>query len=161
MEEKNREEERSIFVERQRVTLGLKLVGTFATVYYGLYFLFMVYLGIFYNTVYDPAYFGDTINEQSGSAVLLAFITRTTLLGMIIASLIMMFRKRRHGKSIFLACTIILLVIQILTTTPPAWISYVIETLLALIIAPLKIVRKFNERIAEETQKINNTPKED
>lgn len=156
----DKEKETSIFVERQRVTLGIKLVGTFATVYYGLFFLFMVYLGIFYNTVYDPAYLHDTVNEQNGSMMLISFITRTLLLGVILVSLIMMFKKKRHGKFIFLVCTVILIAFQICTTTPPAWSSYVIEALLALIMAPLKVVKKFNERIVEETQKINNIKKE-
>lgn len=97
MEDKEKEE--SIFVERQRVTLGVKLVGTFAIVYYGLYFLFMIYLGIFYNTVYDPAYLHETVNEQNGSAMLISFITRTLLLGVIIASLIMMFKKNVTASS--------------------------------------------------------------
>lgn len=156
----NKEKLQNIFVERQRVTLGLKLVGTFAIVYYGLFFLFMIYLGIFYNTVYDPSYLGDTINEQKGTAVLISYIARTLLLGLIIASLIMMFKKLRYGKLIFLICTVILIVFQILTTDPPAWSSYVIEALLALIMAPLKVVKKFNERIVEETQKINIIKKE-
>lgn len=158
MEDKEKEE--SIFVERQRVTLGVKLVGTFAIVYYGLYFLFMIYLGIFYNTVYDPAYLHETVNEQNGSAMLISFITRTLLLGVIIASLIMMFKKKRYGKFIFLICTVVLIAFQFFTTTPPAWISYIIEATLTLIMAPLKVVRKFNERIIEETQKINIIKKE-
>lgn len=149
----NKEKETSIFVERQQVSLGIKLVGTFAIVYYGLFFLFMVYLGIFYNTVYDPAYLPDTVNDQNGSATLISFITRTVFLGVILASLIMMLCKKRYGKLIFLICTVILITFQILTTTPPAWFSYVIEALLALVMAPLKVVKKFNERIIEETQK--------
>lgn len=156
----SKEKETSIFIERKRVTLGIKLVGAFAIVYYGLFFLFMIYLGIFYNTVYDPSYLGDTINEQRGTAVLISYITRTLLLGLIIASLIMMFKKKRHGKFIFLVCTIILIVFQIVTTDPPAWSSYIIEAMLALIMAPLKVVRKFNEKIVEETQKINIIKKE-
>jgi len=151
----NKEKLQDIFVERQRVTLGLKLVGTFAIVYYGLFFLFMVYLGIFYNTVYDPSYLGNTVNEQRGTAVLISYIVRTLLLGLIIASLIMMFCKKRSGKYIFLIGTVVLIVIQIVTTDPPAWSSYILEALLTLTIAPLKVVRKFNEKIVEETQKIN------
>lgn len=156
----DKEKDTSIFVERQHVTLGMKLVGTFATVYYGLFFLFMIYLGFFYNTVYDPAYLVDTINEQNGTAVLISYISRTFLLGVILASLVMMFKKKRYGKLIFLVCTVLLIVIQILTTDPPAWSSYIIETLMTLIIAPLKVVKKFNEKIVEETQKINIIKKE-
>jgi len=155
-----KEKETGIFVERQQVSLGIKLAGTFAIVYYGLFFLFMLYLGIFYNTVYDPSYLHDTVNDQNGSAMLVSFITRTVLLGVIIASLIMMFMKKRYGKYIFLICTVILIIFQILTTTPPAWISYIIEALVTLIIAPLKVVKKFNERIIEETHKINVKIKE-
>lgn len=156
----NKEKETSIFVERQRVTLGIKLVGTFAIVYYCLFFLFMVFLGISYKSVYDPAYLDETVNGQNETAVLISYIINTALLGLIITSLIMMFKKGRYGKSIFLICTVLLIVFQIITTDPPAWSSYVIEALLALIMAPLKVVRKFNERIVEETQKINNIKKE-
>lgn len=155
-----KEKEKSIFVERQRVSLGIKLVGTFAIVYYGLFFLFMLYLGVFYNTVYDPAYLHDTVNDQNGLAMLISFITRTLLLGVIIASLIMMFKKKRYGKFIFLVCTVILITFQVLTTNPPAWSSYILEAMLALIMAPLKVVKKFNERLVEETQKINIKIKE-
>lgn len=155
----NKEKETSIFVERQRVTLGIKLVGTFAIVYYCLFFLFMVFLGISYKSVYDPAYFDETVNEQNGTVVLISYIINTVLLGLIITSLIMMFKKGRYGKSIFLICTVLLIAFQIITTDPPAWSSYVIEALLALIMAPLKVVKKFNERIVEETQKINSINK--
>ena len=156
----NKEKETSIFVERQRVTLGIKLVGTFAIVYYCLFFLFMVFLGISYKSVYDPAYLDETVNGQNETAVLISYIINTALLGLIITSLIMMFKKGRYGKSIFLICTVLLIAFQIITTDPPAWSSYVIEALLALIMAPLKVVKKFNERIVEETQKINNIKKE-
>ena len=53
--------------------------------------------------------------------------------------------------------TIIFIACQIFTTYPPAWLSYILEISMALIIAPLKVVRKINERITEGIQTTNQT----
>ena len=42
---------KGLFVERKHVTLGVKLVVTFAMTYYILYFLLLSYIVITYNTI--------------------------------------------------------------------------------------------------------------
>ena len=51
--------------------------------------------------------------------------------------------------------TILLVVCQFYTTFPPAWEVYILEILIVLIIAPLRVISKFTDIIQTETQKIN------
>ena len=148
-------EKRSIFQERTHVTLGMKLVCTFAITYYILFFSFMTYIVITYNTVFDEAYFDENMNDLVMSHHFTIFFVKWILLALIIMSLFLVFFKKRWGKLLFMLFTILLLVLQIYTTYPPAWISYILEIALVLIIAPLRVISKFTERIQNETQKIN------
>ena len=148
-------EKRSIFQERTHVTLGMKLVCTFAITYYILFFSFMTYIVITYNTVFDEAYFDENMNDLVMSHHFTIFFVKWILLALIITSLFLVFFKKRWGKFMFMLFTILLLVLQINTTYPPAWISYILEIALVLIIAPLRVISKFTERIQNETQKIN------
>lgn len=148
-------EKRSIFQERTHVTLGMKLVCAFAITYYILFFSFMTYIVITYNTVFDEAYFDENMNNLVMSHHFTIFLAKWILLALIITSLFLVFFKKRWGKFLFMLFTILLLVLQINTTYPPAWISYILEIALVLIIAPLRVISKFTERIQNETQKIN------
>ena len=51
--------------------------------------------------------------------------------------------------------TIVLVAIQMQTTFPPAWLTYILEIAIVLIIAPLRVVAKITDIIQTETQKIN------
>ena len=123
---------KGLFVERKHVTLGVKLVVTFAMTYYILYFLLLSYIVITYNTVFDRAYFAENLSDTVVAYHYALFIT-------------------------FMSFTIIFIACQIFTTYPPAWLSYILEISMALIIAPLKVVRKINERITEGIQTTNQT----
>ena len=72
-----------------------------------------------------------------------------------ITSLFLIFFKQRWGKFLFMIFTILLVAIQYQTIYPPAWWIYIIELVILLIIAPLRVISKFTERIQTETQKIN------
>ena len=148
-------ERQSIFRERKHVTLGMKLVCAFAITYYILFFSFMTYIVITYNTVFDEAYFDENMNDLVMSHHFTIILVKWILLALIITSLFLVFFKKRWGKFMFMLFTILLLVLQINTTYPPAWISYILEIALVLIIAPLRVISKFTERIQNETQKIN------
>lgn len=148
-------ERQSIFKERKHVTLGMKLVCAFAITYYIMFFAFTTYILIKYNTVFNEEYFDESLNEMVASNHLAIFVTKWALLGMIVTSLFLVFFKKRWGKFLFMLFTILLLVLQINTTYPPAWISYILEIAMVLIIAPLRVISKFTERIQNETQKIN------
>ncbi|MBR4837569.1 MAG: hypothetical protein IK004_03920 [Bacteroidales bacterium] len=146
---------KSIFVERKHVTLGMKLVCAFAITYYLLFFLFTTYIVITYNTVFDKSYFDDSLNEVVVSHHYTLFIIQWVLLALIITSLFLVFFKKRWGKFLFMLFTIVLVAIQMQTTFPPAWLTYILEIAIVLIIAPLRVVAKITDIIQTETQKIN------
>ena len=77
------------------------------------------------------------------------------LLASIIVSLFMVFFKKRLGKFLFMIFTILLVVCQFYTTYPPVYEVYILELLIVLIIAPLRVISKFTEKIQIETKKIN------
>lgn len=145
----------NLFKERKHVTLGMKLVCTFAITYYILYFGLMTYFVFNFNSVYDKVYFGDELNDMVMDNYYELFIARWVLQALIITSLFLVFFKKRWGKFLFMVFTIMLVAIQYQTIYPPAWLIYILEIVILLIIAPLRVVSKFTERIQIETQKIN------
>ena len=152
-------EKRSLFKERKHVTLGMKLVCTFAITYYILFFSFMTYILVKYNTVFDEGYLDPNLHELVASNHYTLFIIQWVLLAAIITSLFLVFFKKRFGKFLFMIFTILLVVCQFFTTYPPAWDVYVLELVILLIIAPLRVISKFTERIQSETK--NNPIKEE
>ena len=155
MKEQVIKERQSIFKERKHVTLGMKLVCTFAITYYILYFAMMTYFVLNFNSVYDKIYFDGELNEMVMTHFYELFIARWVLQALIITSLFLIFFKQRWGKFLFMIFTILLVAIQYQTIYPPAWWIYIIELVILLIIAPLRVISKFTERIQTETQKIN------
>lgn len=145
----------NLFKERKHVTLGMKLVCTFAITYYILYFGLMTYFVFNFNSVYDKVYFGDELNDMVMDNYYELFIARWVLQALIITSLFLVFFKKRWGKFLFMIFTIMLVAIQYQTIYPPAWLIYILEIVILLLIAPLRVVSKFTERIQIETQKIN------
>lgn len=145
----------NLFKERKHVTLGMKLVCAFAITYYILYFGLMTYFVFNFNSVYDKVYFDDELNEMVKANYYELFIARWVLQALIITSLFLIFFKKRWGKFLFMIFTIMLVAIQYQTIYPPAWLIYILELLILLIIAPLRVISKFTERIQIETQKIN------
>ena len=146
---------KSIFKERKHITLGMKLVCAFAITYYILFFSFMTYVWIRYNTVFDEGYIDKNLNEVVATNHYTLFVVEWALLASIIVSLFMVFFKKRLGKFLFMFFTLVLVVCQFYTTFPPAYDVYVLELLIVLIIAPLRVISKFTDRIQTETQKIN------
>ena len=155
-EEEVIKERQSIFKERKHITLGMKLVCAFAITYYILFFSFMTYILIKYNTVFDEAYIDrNNLNEVVAAHHYTMFVVEWALLASIVISLFMVFFKKRLGKFLFMIFTLMLVVCQFYTTYPPAWEVYILELLIFLIIAPLRVVSKFTDIIQTETQKIN------
>ena len=148
-------EKKSIFKERKHVTLGMKLVCAFAITYYILFFSFMTYILVKYNTVFDEAYIDENLPQLVATHHLTLFIVEWLLLASIVTSLFMVFFKKRLGKFLFMIFTLLLVVCQFYTTYPPAWEVYILELVIVLIIAPLRVISKFTDIIQTETQKIN------
>ena len=139
---KKKQDITDIFLRHRKLTLGVKLVGTFAFTYYLLYFLLLTVFGYYYRSVYDHAYSGESLLQTMlMSAILWAIV------GMIVVSLILLFRRKRYGKFLFMIFTIILIGYQLLTAENHIWAIYVIELMMVLIMAPLKVFVTINKNI--------------
>jgi hypothetical protein len=152
---KKKQDITDIFVRHRKLTLGIKLVGTFAFTYYLVYFVLLTVFGIYYRSVYDPAYSGDTLFwTMLSSAILWAIV------GMMVVSLILLFRRRRYGKFLFMIFTIILVIYQFVTSENHIWAIYFIEIMIVLVMAPLKVFvtinKTINKKIMEEITDIKN-----
>ena len=86
---------KSIFKERKHITLGMKLVCAFAITYYILFFSFMTYVWIRYNTVFDEGYIDKNLNELVATNHYTLFVVEWALLASIIVSLFMVFLDRK------------------------------------------------------------------
>lgn len=140
-----------IFLKRRKLTLGMKLVGTFAFTYYLLYFLLLTIFGIYYRNVYDPAYSGETLFQTVLTSAILWFIV-----GVIVVSLVLLFRRRRYGKFLFMIFTVILLIYQFVTAENHIWTIYFIELMMVLIMAPLKVFVTINKTINKKMTDISH-----
>lgn len=107
---KKKQDITDIFVKHRKLTLGVKLVSTFAFTYYLIYFILLTVFGIYYRNVYDPAYSGETLFQTMLMSAILWFIV-----GMLVVSLILLFRRKRYGKFLFMIFTVILLTYQLVT----------------------------------------------
>lgn len=149
--ERKRQNINDIFIRGRKLTLGVKLVGAFAITYYSLYFLLLSIFGIFYRNVYDPEYSGETLFQSMLMSAILWFIV-----GMLVVSLILLFRRKRYGKFLFMIFTIILLTYQLITAEDHIWAIYFIELMMLLIMAPLKVFVTINKNIIEKVTDITN-----
>lgn len=140
-----------IFIRGRKLTLGVKLVGAFAITYYSLYFLLLSIFGFFYRNVYDPEYSGETLFQSMLMSAILWFIV-----GMLVVSLILLFRRKRYGKFLFMIFTIILLTYQLITAEDHIWTIYFLELMMVLIMAPLKVFVTINKNIIEKVTDITN-----
>ena len=147
---KKKQDITDIFVKHRKLTLGVKIVSTFAFTYYLLYFILLTVFGVYYRNVYDPAYFGETWFQTILSSVIL-----WTIVGMLVVSLILLFRRRRYGKFLFMIFTVILLVYQFVTAESQIWAIYFIELMMVIIMAPLKVFVTINKKIMEELTDIS------
>lgn len=139
---KKKQDITDIFLKRRKLTLGMKLVGTFAFTYYLLYFILLTVFGIYYRNVYDPAYSGETLLQTMlSSAILWAIV------GMLVVSLVLLFRRRRYGKFLFMIFTVILLIYQFIAAENHIWAIYFIELMMVLVMAPLKVFVTINKTI--------------
>ena len=140
-----------IFLKRRKLTLGMKLVGTFAFTYYLLYFLLLSIFGIYYRNVYDPAYSGETLFQTVLTSAILWFIV-----GVIVVSLVLLFRRRRYGKFLIMIFTVILLIYQFITAENHIWSIYFIELMMVLVMAPLKVFVTINKTINKKMTDISH-----
>lgn len=120
----------------------MKLAATFAITYYGLFFLYEVMTLILYHYTIDSYYLGNGEVLENRSKDFIFLILELILSGLLVFSLIQIFRKKTHGKAIFVAASILLIAFQLFTTGVHPWVKYALEVLMVLLIAPIKIKKK-------------------
>lgn len=126
---------------KPELTTTMKLAASFAITYYGLLFIFAVITVIFRRYYIDSFYFNEGA-ESEGTAEYVIQIVQLALLALLIFSLIQIFRKKNHGKALFVGASLLLIIFQLITTGFIPWMKYALEVLLILIIAPVRIKKK-------------------
>lgn len=134
--------ESKIFDLKPELTLSMKLAATFAITYYGLFFLYEVLTLVMYHYSLDSYYMGngEVLENQSKDFVYL--IVMFLLTGLLVFSLILIFRKKLKGKAFFVGFSILLIAFQLYNTGIHPWVKYALEVLLVLVIAPVRVKKK-------------------
>ena len=133
--------EGKIFNLKPEMTLPMKLAASFAITYYALLLVFAIITVIFSQYYIDSYYYRITDIEQDKSE-LLTPILQLALLITLVFSLIQIFRKKNHGKAIFVLASLFLIVFQLMTTDFIPWMKYALEVLMVLIITPIRVKKK-------------------
>lgn len=153
-----KQREGKIFDLKPQLTLAMKLAATFAITYYGLLLVFEVFTVVFRRYYFDSVY----LNQEEislNSRDFLIQLAQLALSALMVFSLIQIFRKKVYGKAFFVLTTILLIGFQLLATGIYPILKYVLEVLLLLIIAPLRVKKKLRikegkvtlEEVKEET----------
>ena len=132
------EREGKIFNLKPQLTLTMKLAATFAITYYGLLLLFEVVTIVFRRYYFDTYYFNEG-EMDLGSKEFIVQIIQLALSLLLVFSLIQVFRKKIHGKAIFVGASLLLIAFQLIATGFVPWMKYALEVLLVLIIAPIRV----------------------
>ena len=133
--------EGKIFNLKPEMTLPMKVAASFAITYYSFLLVFAIITVIFSQYYIDSYYYNET-NFKQDKSELLTPILQLVLLLTLVFSLIQIFRKKNHGKAIFVLASILLIVFQLVTTGFIPWMKYALEALMVLIIAPIRVKKK-------------------
>ena len=133
--------EGQIFDLKPRMTTTMKLAASFAITYYGLLLIFEVLTLVFRRYYFDSIYLNQG-DMGEGSSEFAIQIIQLILSVILVFSLIQIFRKKNHGKALFVGASLFLIIFQLLVTGFVPWIKYALETLLVLIIAPVRVKKK-------------------
>lgn len=131
----------------------MKLAATFAITYYGLLLIFEILVVVFRRYYFDALY----LNKEELSLNSRDFvyqIIQLVLSVVLVFSLIQIFRKKVNGKLIFVAATLVLIVFQFIATGPIPILKYILELLMLLFIAPLRVKKKI--RMKDGKLKLEN-----
>lgn len=134
-----KQKESKIFDLKPKLTLAMKLAATFAITYYGLLFLYEVTTLVLYHYSIDSYYLGngEVLDYQSKDFVYL--IVEFLLSGLLVFSLIQIFRNKLNGKALFVGFSILLIAFQLYMSGFHPWLKYALEALMVLIIAPVRM----------------------
>ena len=133
--------EGKIFNLKPEMTLPMKLAASFAITYYGLLLIFAI-ITVVFSQYYIDSYYYNEANFKQDKSELLTPILQLVLLITLVFSLIQIFRKKNHGKAIFVLASILLIIFQLVTTGFVPWMKYALEALMVLIIAPIRVKKK-------------------
>ena len=145
--------EGKIFNLKPEMTLAMKLAATFAITYYGLLLIFEILVVVFRRYYFDALYLNQeelSLNSRDFVYQLIQLVLSVVL----VFSLIQIFRKKVNGKLIFVAATLVLIVFQFIATGPIPILKYILELLMLLFIAPLRVKKKI--RMKDGKLKLEN-----
>ena len=150
--------EGKIFNLKPEMTLAMKLAATFAITYYGLLLVFEIFTIVFRRYYFDSVY----LNQEELSLNSRDFvyqIVQLVLSIILVFSLIQIFRKKRRGKALFVLASLVLIVFQFIATGPIPILKYILEVLMLLFIAPLRVKKKI--RVKDGKLKIEDVEPEE
>lgn len=138
---KKKQPEGKIFDLKPQLTVAMKMAATFAITYYGLLLLYEIATIVFSRYFIDSVYMGSNDIEQ-GQRDFAVLVIQLALSVLLVFSLIGIFLKKSWGKALFVGNSILLIIFQLFTTgfVPP--LKYIIEVLILLVIAPLRVKKK-------------------
>lgn len=145
-----RKKESKIFDLKPKLTLAMKLAATFAITYYGLLFLYEVFMLVMYHYSIDSYYLGNGEVLENRSKDFVYLIIEVVLSGLLVFSLIQIFRKKVNGKAFFVGFSILLIAFQLYTSGVHPWLKYALEVLMVLIIAPVRMKSKKKGKVKPE-----------
>ena len=148
--------ESKIFDLKPKLTLAMKLAATFAITYYGLLFLYEVFMLVMYHYSIDSYYLGNGEVLENRSKDFVYLILEVLLSGLLVFSLIQIFRKKVNGKAFFVGFSILLIAFQLYTSGVHPWLKYALEVLMVLIIAPVRMKSKKKGKVKPEDSSSEN-----
>ena len=150
----------TLFNLKPQLTLAMKLAATFAITYYGLLLIFEVLVVVFRRYYFDSVYLNQedlTLNSRD----FLIQLAQLVLSALLVFSLIQIFRKKVNGKLIFVLATLVLIVFQFIATGPVPLLKYMLELLMLLFIAPLRIKKRVRIKDGKVTiEEVEEEPEE-
>lgn len=134
--------ESKLFDLKPQLTLAMKLAATFAITYYLMFFIYTVLTLVLSHYSIDSYYYGSESLLEGFTGNLTFLIIEFLLTGLLVFSLIQIFRKKTNGKALFVTLSVILILFQLFTTGVHPWVKYALEVLMVLIIAPIRMKKR-------------------
>ena len=152
--------EGKIFDLKPQMTVAMKLAAAFAITYYGLLFIFEI-ITVVYRRYYIDSYYLNQGQTTEGTSEFVIQIIQLVLSAVLVFSLIQIFRKKNHGKALFVGASLVLIIFQLLVTGLVPWVKYALEVLLVLIIAPIRVKKKVKtKQEKQEPETVEETAEE-
>ncbi len=152
--------EGKIFNLKPEMTLAMKLAAAFAITYYGLLLVFEI-ITVIYSRYYIDSYYFNQGQAAEGTSEFIIQIIQLVLSAILVFSLIQIFRKKNHGKALFVGASLVLIIFQLLVTGLVPWVKYALEVLLVLIIAPIRVKKKVKtKQEKQEPETVEETAEE-